>query len=181
MSGPTIGGGIQRCALQSEGGLQKQAWVAVDDQGNALAVFAVIQFPNDLLRVRDRAMYTTPSRRRQNLATELFLRARAELASAEPPVSLEWSGIATTGGYRLAKRFRFSISDERSAELGSKLDERLAENPDDEDLRLYAAVRDECGGRLPFNPLKQEKADREGQEALHDAAQVLQLRVIEEE
>ncbi|MFJ2834630.1 hypothetical protein ACIO52_04640 [Nocardia sp. NPDC087230] len=155
--------------------------MAVDDQGNALAVFAVIQFPNDLHRMRDRAMYTTPSRRRQNLATKLFLRARADFASAEPLVSLEWSGVATTGGYQLAKRFGFSISDERSAELGAKLDELLAENPEDEVLRLYDAVRDEHGGRLPFNPLRQEKADQEGREALRDAAQVLQLQVIEEE
>ncbi|PXX66916.1 hypothetical protein DFR70_103671 [Nocardia tenerifensis] len=171
---------IRRCLLQPEWVLQKHAWVAVDDQDNALSVFVVIQIsPNDLLRMKDCALYTTPARRRQNLANNLLLRARDDLAAQEPPVVLEWSGIATPGGYRLAKSLGFSISDEKSAELSARLDEELAEQPDDERLQFCAALRAEYGGRLPYNPARQENADREGREALRDAAQVLHLRVLE--
>lgn len=169
---------IQQCPLAPEGLLSKRAWVAVDDQGNALSVLATLQMSlHDPQRMKDCALYTTPSRRREKLATRLFHRARADLAAETPPVALEWSGIATPGGYKLAKSLGFSISDEQSAKIGAVLDERLAENPDDEHLRSHAALRVASGGRLPYNPLNQEKADRAGRKAL---AEALQLHVVEE-
>ncbi|MBF6207275.1 hypothetical protein IU483_24750 [Streptomyces gardneri] len=182
MSGADFGPPIRRCRLEPEWELQKQAWVAVDNRNNAVAVFAVVQMmPNDPRRVKDCAMYTTPSKRGHGLATDLFLRACTDLASEEPPASLEWSGIATPGGYRLVKRFGFSISEARSAELDALLDQKLAEHPDDERYRQYAAFRDEYGGRLPCEPLRQKDADAAGRKVLHEAAQVLQLRAIGDE
>ncbi|MCP2293403.1 hypothetical protein APR08_006366 [Nocardia amikacinitolerans] len=94
---------------------------------------------------------------------------------------MEWSGLATPGGYRLVKRFGFSISEERSAELDKLLDQKLADDPDNERYRLYATFREEYGGHLPCEPVKQDKADKAGREALHEAAQVLQLGLIDRE
>jgi hypothetical protein len=180
MSEPDIE--IQQCPLAPERSLQKRAWVAVDDQGNALSVFAALQISlDDPLRMKDCALYTTPSWRGKGLAKRLFLRARDDLAAETPPVVLEWSTIATPVGYQVARSLEFRISDEHAAELGANLDKRLAENPDDERLRSYAALRDEHGGRLPYDPFNQDKADQEGRKALHDAAEALQLRVIEEQ
>ncbi|WP_405135088.1 hypothetical protein [Nocardia sp. NBC_01388] len=172
---------IRQCVLAPVGWQQKLAWVAVDEQGNALSVFAVLQISKDgPLRVKDAALYTTPSRRGEKLAKRLLIRARDDLAAKSPSVPLQWSGIATPDGYWLVQSFGFSIEPEESDRLGALLDEKLANNPDDERLRSYARLREEHGGQLPYEPLRPELADRDGLKTLHDAAEVLQLQVVEE-
>ncbi|MFI1919372.1 GNAT family N-acetyltransferase [Nocardia sp. NPDC020380] len=172
---------FRQCLLPSEQGLPKHAWVAVDDHGNVVSVVAVIPIDSkDPRRVKECALYTTPSRRRQMLAKDLLRWALDDLAAKEPAATLEWTGIATPTGYLVAKSLGLSISDEESAKLGEELDRRLDKNPDDEHLRSLAAFREDCGGRLPYNPFNQEKADQDGRQALRDAAQALSLQVIEE-
>ncbi|MFD6391445.1 hypothetical protein [Nocardia sp. NPDC060259] len=183
MSEPDLRGiEIRDCPLPHALWARRHAWVVVDDQENAVAVFAVVQVsPDDPLLVKDCAVYTVPARRRQKLAKSLFFRARRDLADEDPPVAVQWSGVATLGGYKLAKSLGFRISDELSATLGASLDRRLAENPDNERLLAIAAFRAANGGRLPCDTLGQERADREGKYALRDAALVLKLRVAEVE
>ncbi|MGA4786743.1 GNAT family N-acetyltransferase [Nocardia sp. AB354] len=170
---------IRQCPLSPEGNLQKRAWVAVDNQGNAVSVCAVLQI--DQGRMKDCALYTTPSWRKKGLAKRLFLQAQDDLAAEAPRITLEWSGIATEGGYGVAGSLALSASDEDSAKWSAELDKKFAENPHDERLQSYLKLRDDHGGRLPYNPLNQETANQAGRQALREAAEALRLRVIDEE
>ncbi|GAB2634644.1 hypothetical protein [Nocardia goodfellowii] len=178
MSEPNHGCEIRRCLLKPEGLRQKHAWVAVDDQNNALSVFVAIQAGK--LAMVDCALYTTPSRRGLKLARDLVSQARRDLAAEDPSMALRWSGKATPDGYRIAASFGFSIGDEESAELGARLDKKLATKPNDDNLLAFAALRAQYDGRLPCDPVRQERADHDGREALREAAHVLGAQVIEE-
>ncbi|MFI9503818.1 hypothetical protein [Nocardia sp. NPDC052566] len=150
----------------------------MDEQGNAVSVFVVLQIsPDDPLRVKDRVLYTVPSRRGRKLARRLFDHACDVLAAES--VVLEWSGIATPEGYPMVESSGFSISPDKSQELGAVLDAKLAEKPDDEYLRSLAALRVEYGGQLPYNPCKPDKAEKYGRETLLAAAEKVHAREIE--
>lgn len=168
----------RHCFLEPEGSLPRRAWVSVDEQGNAVAVFVVLQISqDDPLRVKDRMLYTVRSRRGEELADRLFRHACNILAAES--VVLECSGIATSKGYPMVKSAGFSISPDKSQELGAVLDAKLAENPDDEHLLSLAALREEHGGQLPYNPYNPDKAEAYGREVLHAAAREVDAGVIE--
>ncbi|MBF6340830.1 GNAT family N-acetyltransferase [Nocardia abscessus] len=126
----------------------RRVWVAVDDEGHAVAAFVAYQpAPGEV--AFDRGAYTVECMRRRGIATQLARHAIEALAAEDPPLTLYYFQTATPGGHRVAERAGAKPFPKRAASL--------AENG------------------IEYEPFNEADAIAEGLDALRAAAERLGL------